>query len=60
MLQLAYLANLTPMLVKHYIGITLFRNISMLFGLVPLAIGILDNSENITMQPERQLKYNVK
>ena len=60
MLQLAYLANLTPMLVKHYIGITLFRNISMLFVLVPLAIGILDDSENITMQPERQLKYNVK
>ena len=32
----------------------------MLFGLVPLAIGILDDSENITMQPERQLKNNVK
>ena len=32
----------------------------MLFGLVPLAIGILDDSENITMQQERQLKYNVK
>ena len=60
MLQLAYLANLTPMLVKHYIGITLLRNISMLFGLVLLAIGILDDSENKNMQPERQLKYNVK
>ena len=60
MLQLAYLANLTPMLVEHYIGITLLRNISMLFGRVPLAVGILDDSKNITMQPERQLKYNVK
>ena len=32
----------------------------MLFGLVPLAIGILDDSENMTRQQERQLKYNVK
>ena len=32
----------------------------MLFGLVLLAIGILDDSENKNMQPERQLKYNVK
>ena len=32
----------------------------MLFGLVPLAVGILDDSEIITMQLGRQLKYNVK
>ena len=32
----------------------------MLFGLVPLAIGILDDSENKNMPAERQLKYNVK
>ena len=32
----------------------------MLFALVPPASGILDDSENITMQLERQLVYNVK
>ena len=32
----------------------------MLFALVPLASGIFDDAENITMQLERQLVYNVK
>ena len=54
-LQLVYLVNLTPMLVQHYIEITLFKNISKLFGFVSLANGILDDSENITMQPERYI-----
>lgn len=43
------------MLVQHYIGITLFKNISKLFGFVSLANGILDDPENITMQPERYI-----
>ena len=48
------------MLVQHYIEITLFKNISKLFGFVSLANGILDDSDNITMEPERQLIYKVK
>ena len=47
-------------MIYFLLRITVRRNISMLITFVPLASGILHDSENITMQLERQLVYNVK